>query len=277
MPIQTVKTALGSIEYSIKGKGRTILFIHGGHANAQETIAHQGFDLEKYQLITPSRPGYGDTPLDQWHSPIDQAELLISLLDHLKIGEVAVYGISVGGYLAIALAAQNPKRVSQLILASAVSKDWLHKQGKVYKMARLLFHPKREAFVWSLVRFMGSIFPTLLAKNFFKEFSHSPDKVVRTEDVKQLIQSFRYYRSKEGFMNDIEQSIAPEYLRKIICPTLILHSEYDVAVPLEHAQFSHKNIPHSLFHPLKNQWGHLLWLGADYPETFKIINSFLKK
>jgi pimeloyl-ACP methyl ester carboxylesterase len=63
MRIEVIKTDKGQIEYSIVGKGVPILFLHGGHSNCQETLLHKGFDTNKFQLITPSRPGYGNTPL----------------------------------------------------------------------------------------------------------------------------------------------------------------------------------------------------------------------
>jgi len=56
-----VHTKLGKVEYSIGGKGNVVVFLHGGHSNSKEKIAHKGFDLGRFQLITPSRPGYGNT------------------------------------------------------------------------------------------------------------------------------------------------------------------------------------------------------------------------
>ncbi len=63
MKIERIETEKGQIEYSITGKGRPVLFINGGHTNCKTTLCYKGFDLGKFQLITPSRPGYGDTPL----------------------------------------------------------------------------------------------------------------------------------------------------------------------------------------------------------------------
>ena len=48
-----IKTKLGEIEFSIIGQGVPILFIHGGHSNSNDTLCYKGFDLNKYQLITP--------------------------------------------------------------------------------------------------------------------------------------------------------------------------------------------------------------------------------
>src|SRR5262245_41332228 len=64
-----VKTSLGQVEYDIRGEGPTVLHFHGGN------VGHNGwFFLEHLigagcQLLTPDRPGYLGTPLDNNGSP----------------------------------------------------------------------------------------------------------------------------------------------------------------------------------------------------------------
>ena len=148
MNCKVINTKLGTIEYSLIGKGQPILFIHGGHSNCNESLCHKGFDLEKYQLITPSRPGYGRTPLGENKTPKQSADLIKELLDHLSIENVIVYGISAGGLTAIEFARYYSDKVNKLILASAVSKKWLDNEGKTYKIAQKIFHPRIEKIIW---------------------------------------------------------------------------------------------------------------------------------
>lgn len=148
MKIDTVNTQKGPVEYSITGQGKPVLFLHGGHSNCLETLFLKGFDLKKYQLITPSRPGYGNTPLKDKTTPRKTAGLVIALLDYLGIEKIVGYGISAGGLTAIEIAANFPERVEKLVLASAVSKKWLDKNGKVYVTAKKMFNPKTEKLVW---------------------------------------------------------------------------------------------------------------------------------
>jgi pimeloyl-ACP methyl ester carboxylesterase len=121
MKIEIINTDKGQIEYSIVGKGKPLIFLHGGHSNCKETLFHKGFDTNKYMLITPSRPGYGKTPLDDKYTPMKTADLIVALLNYLKIDKVVLYAISAGGLTSIELAARYPERVEKLILASAVS------------------------------------------------------------------------------------------------------------------------------------------------------------
>ncbi|MDJ1498660.1 alpha/beta hydrolase [Cytophagaceae bacterium DM2B3-1] len=166
MSTSTIQTDLGILEYNVSGKGFPILFLHGGHSNCEETMAHKGFDQTRYQLITPSRPGYGNTPLTSNKTALQAANLCIALLDRLGLGKVIVYGISAGGPTALSLAANYPDRVEKLVLASAVTQTW--PESKVYKLARLVFHPTIEWCIWRLIHIGMHVFPLYLANFFFR-------------------------------------------------------------------------------------------------------------
>ncbi|MGB0525933.1 MAG: alpha/beta fold hydrolase [Flammeovirgaceae bacterium] len=268
-------TRLGAVEFCSIGKGIPVLFVHGGHSNCNETLCHKGFDTENFQLITPSRPGYGKTPLNKNISPKQAADLLIALLDHLSVNEVTVYGISAGGLTAIELASNYPERVNKLILASAISKKWLDNHEKIYKTAQVIFNPNMEKFTWGMVTFFSNIFPTMIAKSFYPQFSSYPLHQLHKDDVTELIHTLKHYGSKNGFLNDIDQRIADSTLTKIECPTLIIHSKNDNSVPIEHALHSHQLIKNSTLLALNNEWGHLFWIGQDANDTIKKTIEFV--
>ncbi|MCB0479676.1 MAG: alpha/beta hydrolase [Crocinitomicaceae bacterium] len=277
MNTQIINTRLGDIEYSSTGQGIPIIFVHGGHSNCNETLCHKGFDLEQFQLITPSRPGYGKTPLDGNQTPRQAADLIIELVNHLSIDLVIVYGISAGGLTAIELASNYPDKVSKLILASAISKRWLDKQGKVYKAAKKMFNHRMEKIVWGMVRFFSRIFPDMIAKSFYPQFSSKPSHKLKKADVTELISTMKHYNSKTGFLNDIDQNINDETITKIKCPTLIIHSENDKSVSFEHALHANKMIENSEIVRLNNEWGHLFWIGADSIGSITKTIEFIKK
>ncbi len=120
--IQTISTPLGQIQYSEVGSGNPVLILHGGHSNAEEDLFQRNLYGEGFRVITPSRPGYGDTPLSDFAQPEAAAELIISLMDSLEIKEFSVLGISADGLTAIQLAAEYLERVSKLLLMSAVTR-----------------------------------------------------------------------------------------------------------------------------------------------------------
>lgn len=276
MEIKIIDTDKGQVEYSIVGKEKPVLFLHGGHSNCKETLFHKGFDTNKFQLITPSRPGYGKTPLDDKFTPGKTADLLIALLDYLKIDKVVLYGISAGGLTSIELASRYPERVDKLILASAVSKKWLDENGQVYKTAKKLFNPKTEKIIWCMTRIFSRIFPKMIANNFHPQFSKNKLQKLDKGDVNELLATLRHYNSKTGFIIDIEHNIEREIISNIQCPTLIIHSRNDNSVSFEHAEHANKMINNSKLIGLDNEWGHLFWIGKDSNETIKKIIEFIE-
>jgi pimeloyl-ACP methyl ester carboxylesterase len=263
MPTHIVTTEKGTVEYNLTGKGMQLLFIHGGHSSCNETLFHKGFDHGTNCLITPSRPGYGNTPLSKNETPKDTAELFNALLNALKLDAVIVVGISAGGLSAIELAANFPNRVTKLILVSAVTKKWMSGKDKNYKKAKKLFSPILESFSWGLFRFLYTLFPHAMAKAMFKELSnHKPIDISKGE-VSELFEMIKLQRSKQGFINDLEQDIEPHTINNVNCPTLILHSANDNTVKLEHANHAHRQIKDSILKIYNNKWGHLLWLGQE--------------
>jgi pimeloyl-ACP methyl ester carboxylesterase len=270
-----INTRLGDIEYCSIGKGIPIVFIHGGHSNCYEILCHKGFDLELFNLITPSRPGYGRTPLNGTKTPKQAADLIIELLNYLSIDKAIIYGISAGGLTAIELGANYPEKVEKLILASAVSKKWINENEKVYKTAQIIFNPKMEKFTWGIVRLFSTISPKLIAKSFYPQFSTNPVHKLNQVDIRELISALNRFNSKDGFLNDIDQDINDETITKIICPSLIVHSKNDNSVSFEHAVHSNNMIKNSRLIELDNEWGHLFWIGNDSEQSIKKTIEFI--
>jgi len=275
--IETIKTDKGQIEYSIVGEGTPILFLHGGHSNCRETLFHKGFDASKYQLITPSRPGYGNTPLNDNITPKKTADLVLELLNYLGIKKVVIYAISAGGLTSIEFAGMFPERVEKLILASAVTKKWLDKNGSVYQTAKKLFKPKTEKIVWGMIRFFSAIIPRIIANNFYPQFSKNEPHKLDKQDIEELISTLKHFNSKSGFMSDIEHNIEEAIISEIKCPTLIIHSKNDNSVSYEHAMHAKKMIKNSILFDINNEWGHMFWIGKDSIETTRKTIEFIEQ
>ncbi len=277
MSIKVIETKLGDVEYSTVGEGTPILFLHGGHSNCHDTLSHKGFDLEKFQLITPSRPGYGRTTLKNNKTPEQAADLFTELLNYLALEKVIVYGISAGGLTAIELASNYSNRVSRLVLASTISKEWLDKNSRTYRIARTMFNPIIENLTWGAVRFFSFLFPQIIARSFFSQFSAKPMHKLNSDDVKELLKTLKHYSSGEGFLNDIDQNIEEDVINRIECPTLIIHSRNDSSVSIDHPEHSNRMIKLSTLEILDNEWGHLFWIGQDSQESIAITMKFIEE
>lgn len=272
---RVLKTELGEIEYRSYGNGMPTVIVHGGHSNCYEHLGLTGFDSSIYQLIVPSRPGYGKTPLKNHKTPEQAADLIAAMIDRIVKEQVIVIGISAGGPTAIAFASRHPDKVLKLILASAVTKQWLSKNGKVYKSAKLMFHPLTQHFTWSMVRLLGRIIPLKLATIFHQQFSTQAPHPLRKKDVEKMLDALKYYSSGSGFLNDIDQTLGLNALRKVSCPVLILHSKNDKSVPYAHAEYANKFLKNSILVGLQNNWGHMVWLGQDIGEVIRHQQDFI--
>lgn len=276
MTTSLIETAKGKIEYSLRGQGKPILFVHGGHVNCRETIFQKGLDPDKFCFITPSRPGYGNTPLSDLNkTPKGTADLFISVLDELKLPKAIVIGISAGGLTALEIAANYPDRVESLVLMSALTKKWFTETDKVYIGGKNIFAPKKERFTWLLYRLSFRLFPKVMTKTMFKEVSKYRPIEFTENEFKELKQLTLNMRSGYGFDNDLDQTIDQEILLGVECQTLILHSENDNAIDNSHPHNAKNKIKNSKLVIFKNRWGHLLWLGIDYEPVLSELKQLM--
>ena len=107
------------LEYEVMGSGPPMLFIHGAHiADALQPLVTEPA-LERFQRVRYHRRGLGGSPYPADAGPTsvaEQAEDAVGLLDHLGVARAHVVGHSLGGAIALELAAQHPTRVASLVL-----------------------------------------------------------------------------------------------------------------------------------------------------------------
>ena len=275
--IEVIQTKLGQIEYSCIGQGSPVVFFHGGHSNCQETLFYKGYDLTRFQLITPSRPGYGQTPLNGYKQPKEAAGLIATLLEQLDLNQVVVVGISAGGLTALEFAANFPEKTIKLVLISAVTQKWLTPQDTTYRRASQMFSPKREKLSWWLFRTFFWFFPRQMSKVLLKQLSTKQGQKITKEEIRDVKEMTFKQSSGEGFITDLNQDISLEVVKRIKCPTLILHSKNDHSVDIAMARHAYENIQQATLKIYDNKWGHLLWVGADNVHPIKDLNDFLMR
>jgi pimeloyl-ACP methyl ester carboxylesterase len=92
--------------------GVPVLFLHGSPGGRLGgAVNHARYVRQGLRVITPERPGYGESDPAPGRSVRDAAEDLVALLDTLGLDRVFVVGGSGGGPHALALAAVAPERV----------------------------------------------------------------------------------------------------------------------------------------------------------------------
>ena len=105
------------LHMEVTGSGEPLLLIHGlGSASTAWKPIIPAL-TSHYQVITVDLPGHGQSPLDHT-TPLDPeslARLIITYLDQMKISQLHVVGNSLGGWVALELAARAPSRVKSVV------------------------------------------------------------------------------------------------------------------------------------------------------------------
>lgn len=112
----------GRSEEMLKGT-RTLILLHAFPMSADMWLPQLARVPLGWQFIAPDirgfrgmGPAFEDAQLDG-ATVDDYAADVIELMEHLDIPKAAILGLSMGGYVAMAVAARAPRRVTHLILA----------------------------------------------------------------------------------------------------------------------------------------------------------------
>jgi pimeloyl-ACP methyl ester carboxylesterase len=272
-----VRTELGLIEYRSVGQGPAVLVLNGGHTNCHSPLGHEPFFLAQgYQLIVPSRPGYGRTPSSTGKRAEAFADALVSLLDHLQLDRVIVVGISAGGPTALQLAGRHRQRVSKVILQNAAT-DGRYASGMIRFLTYVFFNPVLEGVVWAAFRGLGRVAPQAALKSILLGLSClPPNQVLAMMSPAQQQAALAFLlasRSGSGFLHDIHHHCGD--LGRITAPVLIITSKYDGLVDSSHATYAHTHIPQAqLF--VSEAESHLMWFSSHDHEIRAKMQEFLQ-
>jgi pimeloyl-ACP methyl ester carboxylesterase len=272
-----VRTELGLIEYRSVGQGPAVLVLNGGHTNCHSPLGHEAFFLAQgYQLIVPSRPGYGRTPSSTGKRAEAFADALVSLLDLLQLDRVIVVGISAGGPTALQLAGRHRQRVSKVILQNAAT-DGRYASGMIRFLTYVFFNPVLEGVVWAAFRGLGRVAPQAALKSILLGLSClPPNQVLAMMSPAQQQAALAFLlasRSGSGFLHDIHHHCGD--LGRITAPVLIITSKYDGLVDSSHATYAHTHIPQAqLF--VSEAESHLMWFSSHDHEIRAKMQEFLQ-
>ena len=229
-----------SVYYRTVGHGTPLVLIHGYGVSGQIWQRVLPYLAQKHQVFIVDLPGYGRSRATGiWHLR-EMAPLLALWLRQLRLSEVALLGHSMGGAIAIHLAARDPELVSRLLLVNAAG------------------IPLRTPL------------PRLAARSLHSFFQmgngHLPLGLVR--DILQPRLNLLWQTAQEMKRSDFSEELAC-----ISTPTLILWGERDVMLPIALGHTLKDALPHATFVTLPH-CGHRPML-AQPAQFSRLVLEFL--
>jgi len=108
------------INYVEKGRGKTIVLIHGWNNNWIGFVPVAKFLVKKYRVIIPDLPGYGDSGRLKKYNCKIEAFYLKKFVDKLKIKRPMLAGHSMGTLVLGMFCKRYPIRAGKIILIGSV-------------------------------------------------------------------------------------------------------------------------------------------------------------
>ena len=222
------------------GSGPVIVLIHGMSAKIEHWLGFDQLLAQNFRVITFDHRGFGEARRPgTWSMSIEQmAGDVIEILDRLQIEKAHLFGISMGGMVAMACGIHHPHRCASLTIVNSSLGSQLNRLSR-QRVAQLtgtlrkLMEPSYKVGLWE--RRVGLF------------LGHNPPQGFRSELSKTLLQLNQ--DQKNSLANRLKQYLAisrfrcEHRLKDISVPTLIIKSTHDHIVPSSHSDYLARMIP----------------------------------
>ncbi len=279
-PRKVARTKAGLIEYTLQERGPVVLRLTGSMEDCESPGGRDALLAAGFSILTPSRPGYGKTPLSAGRTAAEAADAMVALMDALGISTADVIAESCGGPTAICLAARHPGRVRKLVLEEAVSRYMKDLDPKGFE-TRKKFYESQYGYMSLMLKVLARVAPRSLARVTMSIFgTHDPDEAVKRMSEAEIDGLCRFYLRWQpswgrAASNDMEHGAEGATLNAIKAPTLIVHSREDAAIPFAVAEYSHAGIAGSELWEAPT-WSHMMSGPGAAAVDAKVV-EFLKR
>lgn len=248
-------------------EGLSILFAHGFGTDQSAWEQVKEAFLTDYRIILFDNVGSGNADpeaysANKYNTLEAYADDMIAICEAYHVKDAILVAHSVSGMIGVLASLKRPELFSKLILIGA-SPRYLNDVGYVGGFEQ---------------KDLNGIYETM-SNNYFAWVSGFSSAAMANHDNPQLAESFA--STLKAIRPDIAQSVArvifqSDYrkeLSKTQKPTLLLQSKEDIAVPLNVAEYLHKNIANSKL-KVVNAFGHFPHMSAPQ-EIINEIKQFI--
>jgi pimeloyl-ACP methyl ester carboxylesterase len=253
------------LAFDDNGPGPVVVLIHGFPLD-RSMWSHQRASVGAiYRVITPDLRGHGTTAAPDEGYDIDTlADDVLETLDALQLtGPVVLGGLSLGGYVALSIAARFPERIQALLLINtraagdtpeaAEAREALARQVEAAGDARPL---------------VDSILPRLFSRSTFER---KPELVARMHDRMVKMPARAVAGTLRGMATRPDRR---PLLAGITVPTLVIGGSEDQVVPMAETEAMAEAIPRGTLRVIADA-GHLTPVENPH-DTSQAILEFLE-
>ena len=232
------------IAYTDTGIGRPVVLIHGYPFNRSLWNEQVEALSSTCRVIAPDLRGFGESDAAASGSMNEMAQDVAMLLNELGIVQATIAGLSMGGYVALALYKQLPSRVRALILADTRA------QADTEEAKQTREQQAKKALDEGMAGIADAMLPKLLTP---ETVSKRPEVVKRVRDMMLKTKPEGAAAALRGMAERDDQT---DLLPKIAVPTLILVGAEDAITPVADGEKMHQAIGGSRLVVLENA-GHV--------------------
>jgi 3-oxoadipate enol-lactonase len=251
-----------TLAYSDRGTGIPLVLLHAFPLNRSMWMP-QELELSQHcRVIAIDLRGHGESDAPLWRYTLEQsADDVKGLLDHLAVKQAVLAGLSMGGYILLAIYRKYPALAKGLIFA-----DTRAEPDKPEQVA-WRFQLAQRVYKQGSLAVADEMLPKLLHP---ATAQHHPALVER---VRHMILSTQISGVVGDLMAIAERPDSTPLLSQISCPTLVIAGDGDVlTLPAENERIAN-GIPGARFHLIPKA-GHLCNL--EQPEAFnRAVIDFL--
>jgi pimeloyl-ACP methyl ester carboxylesterase len=250
--------------YEDAGDGAPLILVHGHPFNRSMWRDQIAVFSPRYRVVAPDLRGYGESEAVADKTMLEEfARDIAALLDELRLDNIILCGLSMGGQIALEFYRLFPQRVRALVLADTFAQldDEERRQARYDTAERLL----REG----MERYAPEVLPKMIA----------PRTVRKRPEVAARVLSMMRTTSPRGaaaaLRGRAERRDYTPLLPQIAVPTLIVVGSDDGFTPLGDAEFMRERIPLSSMVVIEGS-GHMP--NMEDPAAFnKVVGEFMEK
>ncbi len=130
----------GEIFYDVKGYGEPLVMLRGLGRSSRYWLGYDEYLAQYFRVITIDQRGIGQStaPLNWLTTIEDMAEDVIDVLNAVGVDAAHVFGLSLGGMIAMAMGAKYPSYCRRLIIANSSSADSSPSRIKITALKQLI-------------------------------------------------------------------------------------------------------------------------------------------